>query len=87
MLKKGDKVEMHTCLEADVYKDEVWTCETDEFSSQSGTSVVFLEGFSGYFATKFLKVHEHDFKGYEYSKLLERHVSFCPKCNLIEHSN
>lgn len=27
---------------------------------------------------------EHDFKGLEYSKLLERWVTFCPKCGLIK---
>lgn len=54
LLQPGDKVMMHTCLEADHYKDKVWICESKEFRSASGTYVVFLEGFSGYFSTEFL---------------------------------
>jgi hypothetical protein len=84
MLKMGDKVEMHTCWEADYYKGKVWTCTSDEFTSLSGEQVVFLGGFRGYFATKFLKLHEHEFKGREYSKLLGRWVTYCNKCGLIK---
>nr|WP_232698617.1 hypothetical protein [Brevibacillus daliensis] len=60
MLKKGDKVVMHTCLEAELekYKDKVWTCETDEFTAKSGTQVVFLEGFSGYFMAGYLRLSQ-----------------------------
>lgn len=55
--KKGDKVVMHTCLEAgfDVYKDKIWTCLTDSFLDRGKEEVVFLTGFSGYFSAKFLK--------------------------------
>lgn len=56
-LKKGDKVIMHTCFEASIpkYKNKVWTCQTDSFISKSKDEVVFLEGFSGYFAVEYLK--------------------------------
>jgi hypothetical protein len=57
---------------------------SDEFTSLSGEQVVFLGGFRGYFATKFLKLHEHEFKGREYSKLLGRWVTYCNKCGLIK---
>jgi hypothetical protein len=60
MLRKGDTVVMHTCGEAEHYEGQLWICETDEFKSSSGTMVVFLEGFSGYFTTKYLqKVNVH----------------------------
>lgn len=26
---------------------------------------------------------EHDFRGFDYSKLLERWIKYCPKCGLI----
>lgn len=54
LLQPGDCVVMHTCLEANHYKDKVWTCESKEFRSASGAYVVFLEGFRGYFATEYL---------------------------------
>jgi hypothetical protein len=56
--KKGDKVVMHTCYEASLpkYKDKLWTCQTDSFLSKGKEEVVFLENFSGYFATEFLKM-------------------------------
>lgn len=54
-LKAGDKVVMHTCLESKRYDGKVWTCRTDQFKAESGTQVVFLEGFRGYFAVKFLQ--------------------------------
>lgn len=56
--KKGDKVVMHTCHEStlEVYKDKVWVCQTDSFMDRGGEEVVFLEGFSGYFMAKFLKI-------------------------------
>ena len=55
--KKGDKVVMHTCLEAKSpkYKDKLWICQTDSFLSRGREDVVFLEDFSGYFATEFLQ--------------------------------
>lgn len=54
--KKGDKVKMHTCHEATlaVYKDKIWTCQTDSFLARDKSEVVFLENFSGYFSAEFL---------------------------------
>ena len=55
-LKKGDKVVMHTCLESKGKNlGKVWTCHTDSFKCEAGIEVVFLEGFSGFFCTKFLQ--------------------------------
>lgn len=55
-LKKGDKVVMHTCLESKGKNfGKVWTCHTDSFKCETGIEVVFLEGFSGFFYTKFLQ--------------------------------
>lgn len=54
MLKKNDKVIMHNCLEAE--EGKVYICQSDEFISCSGSAVVFLEKFSGYFLCEFLKV-------------------------------
>lgn len=56
MLKKGDTVVMHTCGEAEHYKGEIWTCKGDEFTSSSGSPVVFLEGFSSYFLVEYLQL-------------------------------
>jgi len=55
--KIGDKVVMHTCYESTwpKYKDKIWTCQTDSFFSKGKEDVVFLEGFSGYFESEFLK--------------------------------
>jgi hypothetical protein len=58
MLKKGDKVVIHTCGEAEHYNGKIWTCKTDEFVSGNGIyqqDVIFLEGFSGSFVTKYLQ--------------------------------
>lgn len=56
-LKIRDKVVMHSCGEAEFpqYKDKIWTCQTDSFINSAKQEVVFLEGFSGYFLTKYLK--------------------------------
>lgn len=53
----GDKVVMHTCCEARLpkYKDKLWICKTDSFLSKGKEEVVFLEDFSGYFATEYLQ--------------------------------
>jgi hypothetical protein len=55
---KGDKVVMHTCYESTLskYKNKIWTCQTDSFMSKGKEDVVFLEDFSGYFATEYLKL-------------------------------
>ncbi|KAB2500807.1 hypothetical protein F8158_06885 [Bacillus cereus] len=56
MLKKGDKVVMHTCGEAGHYNGKIWTCKTDQYEASSGSQVVFLEGFSGYFLAEYLQI-------------------------------
>lgn len=58
MLKKGDKVVMHTCMEALNPENfgKIWTCRTDEKEySWTSTKVIFLEGFSGCFSVEFLQ--------------------------------
>lgn len=54
--KKGDKVVMHGCYEAtfEKYKDKVWICQTDSYLDRAKQDVVFLEGFSGCFASQYL---------------------------------
>ena len=54
---KGNKVLMYDCMEADNPKNSgvIWICKTDSYKDRSNQDVVFLEGFSGCFATKFLK--------------------------------
>lgn len=55
-LKKGDKVEMFNCHEATFEENKkIWTCQTDSFLSTAKEEVVFLEGYSGYFAAEYLK--------------------------------
>lgn len=59
LLKQGDKVVMHTCLESEGKNyGKIWTCRSDEFTKGEGVyaeNVVFLEGFSGYFTTEYLQ--------------------------------
>lgn len=58
LLKQGDKVVMHTCIESEKYNGRVWTCRTDEYTRGEGVykqNLVFLEGFSGSFSTEFLQ--------------------------------
>lgn len=53
--KKGDKVIMVDCYEASFPENKkTWICQTDSFNDKSKQEVVFLEGFSGYFLTRFL---------------------------------
>jgi hypothetical protein len=57
--KKGDKVVMHTCMEAEQHQGKIWTCKTDEYVTGKGVykqNLVFLEGFSGSFLTKYLQI-------------------------------
>ena len=56
-LRKGDKVVMHNCGEAEYYKDTTWTCITPSFKNRSMDEVVFLKGYSGSFLTKYLRKH------------------------------
>lgn len=55
-LKKGDKCVMHTCGESDLekYHGKIWEVTCDEYF-QYGRALVFLEGFSGSFAAKYLQ--------------------------------
>jgi hypothetical protein len=57
MLKKGDTVVMHTCGEAEHYNGKLWVCRTDEqkLHKSHDYTVVWLEGFSGCFAAKYLQ--------------------------------
>lgn len=58
MLKQGDIVRIHTCDEAIHYNGMLWVCRTDEFTRGIGVykeNLVFLEGFSGSFMTKYLQ--------------------------------
>ncbi len=57
-LKKGDKVVMHSCMEANnpKYYGKVWTCQNDSYKNSSGSELVFLEGFSGSFSVDFLQL-------------------------------
>lgn len=54
-MKKGDKVVMSNCAEADKYRGKVWTCRSNEWALPDGTKVVLLEEFSGGFAVEHLK--------------------------------
>ena len=59
MLKKGDRVKMVNCYEAEKYGDKIWTVRSDPWNV-CGSEVVLLEGKSGGFATTYLqKVSEH----------------------------
>jgi len=58
MLKKGDRVVMHTCGEAEHYDGRIWTCSVDEYSTGEGIykqNLVFLDGFGSSFLTKYLQ--------------------------------
>lgn len=58
LLKQDDKVVMHTCIEAEKYNGKIWACKTDEYTTGEGVykqNLVFLEGFSGCFATEYLQ--------------------------------
>ncbi|MED1121290.1 hypothetical protein [Bacillus atrophaeus] len=50
-LEKGESVG----YEASKYDGRIWPCASDEFTSNSGAKVVFLEGFSGFFAVEYLQ--------------------------------
>lgn len=54
VLLKGEKVVMHTCLEAKQYDGKIWECMTDSYN-ENGIELVFLNGFSGAFMTDFLQ--------------------------------
>lgn len=55
-LQPGDLVKMSPdCLEYQIYGDKIWTCRSPSFRT-GYTEGVFLEDFTGYFATKFLEL-------------------------------
>lgn len=56
--KKGDKVVMHSCGEANFpeYKGKLWVCLTDSYLDRGKQEVAFLEGFSGCFSAKYLQL-------------------------------
>lgn len=56
-LKEGDKVVMHSCFESELpeYRGKVWICRTNSYIDRAKQEVVFLQGFTGCFAVKFLK--------------------------------
>ena len=60
VLKTDDTVIMVNCMEANSHTNTIWTCRGDSFKSCSGDEVVFLEGYSGYFLTQFLKKVSYD---------------------------
>ncbi|WP_426578902.1 hypothetical protein P5490_019965 (plasmid) [Bacillus altitudinis] len=83
-LKKGDLVVMHTSLEAELNEGRVWKCATDEITRS--VSVVFLEGFSGHFATEFLQkvdvpVIESEMDLYNEIQRLKQELRFSNKKN------
>lgn len=58
-LKIGDQVVMHTCYEArkPKYAGKVWTVKSEPWDL-CGSEVVILEGYSGGFATEYLRLAE-----------------------------
>ena len=54
VLMKGDKVVMHTCMEAKGHEGRIWECECDSWDNY-GTELVMLKGFSGGFDTEYLQ--------------------------------
>lgn len=53
-LHVGDKVIMHTCYEAEKYRNKVWAVVSEPWDL-CGSEVVMLDGYRGGFATEFLK--------------------------------
>lgn len=54
MLKKGDKVVMHTLKEAGKHLGKIWVCESQEFTIKKGLNVVNLAGYPKPFKVKYL---------------------------------
>jgi hypothetical protein len=54
-LKKGDKVVMHTCEEAEHYDGKLWVCKSDEYKlhPKQDYTVIWLDEWD--FATKYLQ--------------------------------
>lgn len=69
MLKKGDVVVMHSCGEAESRNGKLWVCRTDEYVKGEGIyqqNLVFLEGMTSCFLTKYLQIVNFDFSYKEY---------------------
>lgn len=47
MLKKGDKVVMHSSGISHSYSGKVWVCRSDEWAHPHGGRAILLEGYSG----------------------------------------
>jgi hypothetical protein len=73
VLKKGEIVVMHTCGEAEHYDGKLWVCRTDEqkLHPKHDYTVVWLEGFSGAFNTKYLQRVDVSPYVEEHNKLLK----------------
>ena len=54
-LKVGDKVVMHTCLEAKRYEEKFGLVEQSNLKQVVVHKWCVLEGFSGYFSVKYLQ--------------------------------
>lgn len=55
--KKGDKVVMFDCYEAFMKENKkTWVCMTYSFKDRAGQDVVFLEDYSGYFMSDYLRL-------------------------------
>lgn len=86
ILKAGDSVVMHTCLESTEHEGRVWVCQTDEqkLHPSHNYTVVWLEGYSGCFSTDYLQlVNVED----RYSPLYSRRKLVAEKEELRETLN
>lgn len=56
-MKKGDKVKMINCGEAEYYPDKIWECRTDSFCPKNYPDelVIMLEGYAGWFLCEYLQ--------------------------------
>ena len=54
-LKNGCTVIMHSCAEAEKYRNKQWKCASDPWTLGDGTEVIKIEGYSGCFETSKLK--------------------------------
>lgn len=61
-LKKGQRVIMHTCLEARNYKGKEWVVRHDSFTlPDTNDEVVYLVDYVGWFRCKYLNVSKNLF--------------------------
>jgi hypothetical protein len=77
VLRKGDRVVMHTCMESKGENfGKIWTCRTDSFKNDAGNEVVFLDGFSGSFDTEFLQPVSVSVNGMTEDELVEKSMDY-----------